>query len=101
MECTPYSGSNGIKKPSVGMSVNTQQKVAQNMTNDGHVSCVQIFQLSPISDCIIHADVQGSKHYWGAQELHEFNLQQQYGTSSKHGIVSNGTAYFKVLLLLL
>ncbi len=40
MECTPYSGSNGIKKPSAGMSVNTQQKVAQNMKNDGHVSCV-------------------------------------------------------------
>ncbi len=40
MEFTHYSGSNGIKKPLAGMSVNTQQKVAQNMTNDGHVSCV-------------------------------------------------------------
>ena len=32
-------------------------------------------QLSPISDCIIPADVQGSKYYWGTRELHEFNLQ--------------------------
>ncbi len=38
--CTPYSSSDGNKKPSAGMSVNTQQKVAQNMTNEGHVSCV-------------------------------------------------------------
>ncbi len=75
MEFTPYSGIDGIKKPSAGMSVNTQQKVVQNMTNDGHVSWVSILQLSPISDCIIPADVQGSKYYWGTRELHEFNLQ--------------------------